>query len=88
MLIEFDFANQNEVQKRAATTQPLYWTYRIRAEAKNNLRWRTADADMEFDADLDLQQTPDSLLIYGEMHALRGQYWFLSSRFRVLICPR
>lgn len=83
-VIEFDFANQTEVQKRAATTQPLYWTYRIRAEAKNNLRWRTADADMEFDADLDLQQTPDSLLIYGEMHALRGQYWFLSNRFRVL----
>ncbi|MCE9627348.1 MAG: translocation/assembly module TamB, partial [Candidatus Eisenbacteria bacterium] len=83
-VIEFDFANQSEVQKRAATTQPLYWTYRIHAEAKNNLRWRTADADMEFDADLDLQQTPDSLLIYGEMHALRGQYWFLSNRFRVL----
>lgn len=83
-VIEFDFANQSEVQKRAATTQPLYWTYRIRAEAKNNLRWRTPDADMEFDADLDLQQTPDSLLIFGEMHCLRGSYWFLSNRFRML----
>ena len=83
-VIEFDFANQSEVQKRAANTQPLYWTYRIKAEAKNNLRWRTPDADMEFDADLDLQQTPDSLLIYGEMHGLRGTYWFLSNRFRIL----
>ncbi len=83
-VIEFDFANQSEVQKRAATTQPLYWTYRIRAEANNNLRWRTPDADMEFDVDLDLQQTPDSLLLYGEMHALRGTYWFLSNRFKIL----
>ena len=63
---------------------PLYWTYRIRAEANNNLRWRTPDADMEFDVDLDLQQTPDSLLLYGEMHALRGTYWFLSNRFKIL----
>ena len=83
-VVEFDFANQNEVQKRAATTQPLFWTYRIKADAKNNMRWRTQDADMEFDADLDLQQTADSLLIYGEMHLLRGTYWFLGSRFRML----
>jgi hypothetical protein len=82
-VIEFDFANQSEVQKRAATTQPLYWTYRIRAEATSNLRWRTADADVEFNADLDLQQTPDSLIIFGEMHSLRGTYWFLSNRFRL-----
>jgi hypothetical protein len=82
-VIEFDFANQSEVEKRAATTQPLYWTYRIRAEATSNLRWRTPDADLEFDADLDLQQTPDSLIIYGDMHSLRGTYWFLSNRFRV-----
>lgn len=83
-VIEFDFANQSEVQKRASTTQPLYWTYRIKADATSNLRWRTGDADLEFDADLDLQQTPDSLLIYGEMHALRGTYWFLSRRFKIL----
>ncbi len=83
-VIEFDFANQSEVQRRAATTQPLYWTYRIQADATNNLRWRTSDADMEFDVDLDLQQTADSLIIYGEMHALRGTYWFLSNRFRIL----
>lgn len=83
-VIEFDFANQSEVQRRAATTQPLYWTYRIKAEATSNLRWRPQEADMEFNADLDLQQTPDSLIIYGEMHALRGTYWFLSNRFKIL----
>src|SRR5262249_8294858 len=72
-----------EVQKRAATTQPLYWTYRLQVGATKDLRWRTQDADMEFDADLDMQQTPDSLLIYGEMRSLRGSYQFLSSRFRI-----
>ena len=82
-VIEFDFANQSEVQKRAATTQPLYWTYHIQADAKNNLRWRTSEADIELMADLDLQQTPDSLIIYGEMHAIRGTYWFLSNRFKI-----
>ena len=83
-VIEFDFAKQSEVQRRAASTQPLYWTYRIQADATSNLRWRPEDADLEFNAALDLQQTPDSLLIYGEMHALRGTYSFLSNRFRVL----
>jgi len=82
-VIEFDFANQSEVQRRAATTQPLYWTYHIRAEAPSNLRWRTTDADMEFDADLDLQQTTDSLIIYGDMHLVRGSYLFLSNRFKL-----
>jgi autotransporter translocation and assembly factor TamB len=83
-VIEFDFANQSEVQRRAATTQPLYWTYHIQADATSNLKWRPPNADLEFNADLDLQQTPDSLLIYGEMHSLRGTYWFLSTRFKVL----
>ncbi len=82
--IEFDFANQSEVQRRAATTQPLYWTYRIHLGAKNNLRWNPPDGDMEFNADLDLEQTPDAFLIYGEMHSLRGTYYFLSNRFTVL----
>ena len=63
-VIEFDFANQSEVQKRAATTEPLYWTYKIHLGAASNLRWRPpatvmSSADMEFDADLDLEQTPD-----------------------------
>jgi autotransporter translocation and assembly factor TamB len=83
-VIEFDFANQTDVQKRAATTQPLYWTYRIQAEATSNLRWRPPDADIEFNAALDLQQTPDSLLIFGEMHALRGTYSWFVNRFKIL----
>ncbi len=80
-VIEFDFANQSEVQKRAATTEPLYWTYRIHLAASSNLHWRPPDGDIEFDADLDLEQTPDSLLIYGEMHLIKGHYFFLSNRF-------
>jgi len=86
-VVEFDFANQSEVEKRASTTQPLYWTYRLQVEATNNLRWHTegavASADIEVDADLDLQQTADSLLIYGEMKTLRGTYYYLSNRFKI-----
>ncbi len=80
-VVEFDFANQSEVQKRMATTEPLYWTYRIHLNAPSNLRWRPPDGDIEFNADLDLEQTPDSLLIYGEMHLIKGHYYFLSNRF-------
>ena len=82
-VVEFDFANQTEVEKRASTTEPLYWTYKVHMSASNNLRWRPPDGEIEFDADLDLEQTPDSLLIYGEMHAIKGTYYFLSNRFRV-----
>ena len=82
-VVEFDFANQSEVAKRAATTEPLYWTYRIHLDAPSNLRWRPPDGDLEFTADLDLEQTPDSLLIYGEMHVVKGTYYFLSNRFTV-----
>jgi len=82
-VVEFDFANQSEVQKRAAISEPLYWTYHIHMGANQNLRWRPPDGDIEFNADLDLEQTPDSLLIYGEMHAIRGHYFFLSNRFKV-----
>jgi hypothetical protein len=82
-VIEFDFANQSEVQKRMATTEPLYWTYRVHLDAASNLRWRPPDGDMEFNADLDLEQTADSLIIYGEMHLIKGHYYFLSNRFNV-----
>lgn len=82
-VIEFNFANQSEVQKRAAITEPLYWTYHIHMGASRNLHWRPPEGDIEFNADLDLEQTPDSLLIYGEMHAIRGHYYFLSNRFKV-----
>ncbi len=82
-VVEFDFANQSEVQKRAAATMPLYWTYRIHVSANSNLRWRPPEGEIEFDADLDLEQTPDSLIIFGEMRSLRGHYYFLSNRFTI-----
>lgn len=82
--IFIDFANQTESEQLAATTQPLFWTYRVQLEATKNLRWQPPDADIEFNADLTVEQTVDSLLVYGEMHALRGSYFFLSNQFRVL----
>jgi len=81
--ILFDFANQSEVQQLAATSQPLFWLYRIRVVATSNLHWQPPDGDIEFSADLSLEQTPDQLVIYGDMKALRGTYWFLSNRFTV-----
>jgi len=80
-IVEFDFANQTEVQKRQATTEPLYWTYSVHLSASSNLRWRPSNGDIEFDADLNMQQTADSLLIFGEMHLVKGHYYFLSNRF-------
>jgi hypothetical protein len=79
----FDFANQSEVQQIASTTQPLYWTYRLHLSATDNLSWRPPNADIEFSADLDLAQSPDSLVIYGDVRAIRGSYYFLSNRFTV-----
>uniref|UniRef100_A0A832I466 Translocation and assembly module TamB C-terminal domain-containing protein n=1 Tax=Eiseniibacteriota bacterium TaxID=2212470 RepID=A0A832I466_UNCEI len=81
--ILIDFASQTEAQQLAATTQPLFWTYQVRVLANDQLRWQPPDADIEFNADLSIEQTTDSLLIYGEMRALRGTYWFLSNRFQV-----
>ena len=83
-VILFDFANQSENDKIAATSQPLYWTYRLRVHANNNLRWQPPDADIEFSADLLLEQTINSLIIYGDMNALRGTYHFLSNTFNVV----
>jgi translocation and assembly module TamB len=79
----YDFTKQTESDLLAASTKPLFWTYRIDLKADDNLKWTPADADIEFDADLTMEQTRDSLLIYGEMHALRGTYYFLSQRFNV-----
>ena len=81
--ILFDFSNQSETQQIAAATQPLFWTYRIQVEASNHLDWRPPEGDIEFNADLNLEQTRDSLLIFGEMHALRGTYWYLSNKYTV-----
>ncbi|HTK30517.1 MAG TPA: translocation/assembly module TamB domain-containing protein [Candidatus Saccharimonadaceae bacterium] len=82
-VILFDFSNQNEMQQIAAATQPLYWTYRIEAVANSNLRWRPPEGEIEFAADLNLEQTRDSLIIFGDMQSLRGTYYFLSNRFTV-----
>jgi hypothetical protein len=81
--ILFDFTNQSEMQRIAAATQPLFWTYRIQLEAPSGLHWQPPDGDIEFNADLRMEQTRDSLLIFGEMHALHGTYWFLSNKFTV-----
>jgi len=82
-VVLFDFTNQSETQQIAATTQPLFWTYRVQASATSNLHWQPPDGDIEFSADLTLEQTPDSLIIYGDMRSLRGTYYFLSNRFNV-----
>jgi hypothetical protein len=82
-VILFDFANQSEMQRIAASTQPLFWTYRIQVDANNNLHWQPPDGDIEFNANLNLEQTQDDLVMYGEMSAIRGYYYFLSNRFNV-----
>jgi hypothetical protein len=82
-VVLFDFANQSEVQQMAASTRALGWVYSIRVEALNGLRWRPPDADIEFSAELQVEQTLDSLLIFGELRAIRGDYFFLSNRFRI-----
>jgi autotransporter translocation and assembly factor TamB len=79
----FDFANQSETEQLAARTQPLFWTYRVRLQAANNLRWQPPDGDIEFSADLVLEQTPKTLNIFGDLNALRGTYDFLSNRFTI-----
>ena len=81
----FDFANQSETQQLAARTQPLYWTYRIRLLANSNLRWQPPDGDIEFNADLTLEQTEKTLDIFGDLSAMRGTYDFLSNRFNVVV---
>ncbi len=81
--ILFDFANQSEMQRLAATTQPLFWVYRVRLNASDNLHWQPPNGDIEFSADLTVEQSTDSLLVFGDMSALRGSYWFLSNRFTI-----
>ena len=71
-VVSLDFANQTELERRAAATKPLYWLYRIQLSASDRLRWKPSAADIEFSADLSLEQTRDSLIIYGDMTALRG----------------
>lgn len=81
--ILIDFANQTETQQLEASQQTLYWTYRIHLVANRGLHWQPPDGDIEFSADLTLEQTADSLLIFGDLHGERGTYYFLSNRFIV-----
>ncbi|MEO5618262.1 MAG: translocation/assembly module TamB domain-containing protein [Candidatus Eisenbacteria bacterium] len=83
-VVLFDFANQSETQMLAASTRPLFWTYRVQVDARRNLHWQPPDGDLEFSADLTLEQTTDSLLIYGDLRGERGNYYFLSNRFKVV----
>ncbi len=78
-----DFANESEMRQFTASEAPLYWTYRVHMRATDKLRWVPPNANVEFSADLVLEQSADSLSIFGDVDALRGQYWFLSNRFDV-----
>ena len=82
-VILYDFANVSEAEQVAQTAAPLYWTYRIHLSADNNIHWQPSDGDIEFNANLDIQQRTDALVIYGDMNAVRGTYYFLSNRFDV-----
>ncbi len=82
-VILYDFANVSETEVVAQSAAPLYWTYRINVAADNNVRWQPPDGDIEFSINLNVEQKPDALLIYGDMRSLRGTYYFLSNRFAV-----
>src|SRR4029453_16669058 len=82
-VILWDFTRQSQADVIQASTQKLFWTYRIHLHATDNLRWQPADGDIEFSADLNLEQRPDKLVMFGDMTALRGTYWFLSNRFNI-----
>lgn len=82
--ILLDFANESEMQQFTSSETPLFWTYRVNLRATDKLRWIPPNANIEFSADLVLEQSPDSLSIFGEVDALRGQYYFLSNRFDVM----
>jgi hypothetical protein len=82
-VVLFDFANQSEAQQVAAATQPLYWTYKIHLSATDKLYWQPPDANIEFSADLTLEQTRDGLYIAGDMSALRGTYYYLNNKYTI-----
>jgi hypothetical protein len=79
----YDFTRQSEQEQVQASTQPLLWTYQVQLHANDNLRWQPPDGNIEFSADLSVEQTPDKLIIFGDMDALRGTYYFLSNTFTI-----
>jgi hypothetical protein len=82
-VILWDFTHQSQAEQVEASTQKLFWTYHLHLHANDNLRWQPADGDIEFSADLDVDQTPEKRVLFGDMVALRGTYYFLSNRFNV-----
>lgn len=82
-VVLYDFARQTEQQQVQASTQTLFWTYRIQIHANDNLHWQPPDGNIEFSADLSVEQTPEKLVMFGDMDALRGTYYFLSNAFSV-----
>lgn len=81
--ILLDFTDASAMQQFNAAEQPLFWTYRVHMRATDKLRWVPPNANIEFSADLILDQNVDSLSVFGDVDALRGQYWFFSNRFDV-----
>jgi hypothetical protein len=81
--ILLDFANESEMRQFTSNQQPLFWTYRVQLRATNKLRWEPPNANVEFSADLTLEQSADSLAIFGDVNSLRGRYWFLSNAFNI-----
>ena len=71
-------------EARRPRREPLYWTYQIQARAPRAIctggRRRATSSSTPSST---CEQTPDSLLIYGEMHLVKGHYFFLSNRFKI-----
>jgi hypothetical protein len=82
-VILLNFANMTETQQVATAAAPLYWTYKVDVYATDNVHWQPPEGDIEFSADLSAEQTPNDLILYGEVKALRGHYYFLDNRFTV-----
>jgi autotransporter translocation and assembly factor TamB len=60
------------------------WTYDIAVEARNNLWWRPAEANIEGKlTDFEVIQDLDRFLLLGQVDALRGRYYFLGNQFDV-----
>jgi hypothetical protein len=60
------------------------WTYDVTVEARNNVWWRPAEANIEGKLeDFELIQSLDRFLMLGGIEALRGRYFFLGNQFDV-----
>jgi hypothetical protein len=60
------------------------WTYDVAVEARNNVWWRPAEANIEGKlTDFEIIQGLDRFLLLGQVDALRGRYYFLGNQFDV-----